>query len=227
MPGILDSVSNWWSSLWSEGPEDEDREPEYDPYDKATRSKVRLATVFNEVANRRTETERLVIRRWTKEDAGKMAAFFNRDGGLYQSYYFDEEPERLKARDFRRHIFRDLDRDYPYDMAIFTKDEKRIIGALGFWEDGYRRPHLTYFVSPTERRHGYAHEAYMAKLKEFGTYGTVEKMTAEVAVKNIASQEFLKKAGFQPAGEIEADCGSLMGEPAVLMVRDMADLKIT
>lgn len=227
MLGILNSVSNWWSSLWQEEPEDETGEPKYDPYDKATRSKIKLSKVFSEVANRRTETERLVVRRWTKEDAGKMAAFFNRNNGLYQSYYFDEEPEHLHARDFRRHIFGELDRDYPYDMAIFTKDEKRIVGALGFWEDSYRRPHLTYFVSPTERRHGYAHEAYMAKLKEFGTYGTVDKLTAQVAVENIASQEFLKKAGFQPSGELIADCGALTGEPSVLMVRDMADLKIT
>src|SRR5262249_39986958 len=78
-----------------------------------------------------------------------------------------------------------------------------------------------------ERRHGYAHEAYMAKLKEFGTYGAVDKLTAQVAVKNTASQEFLKKAGFQPVQEVEADCCSIEGEPAVLMIRDMADLKIT
>ena len=157
-----------------------------------------------------------------------MARFFNRNNGLYQTYYFDkEEPDHVKPRDFHRRIFRELDNGYPYDMAIFTKDEKRIIGTLGFWEDSYRRPHLTYFVSPAERRHGYAHEAYMAKLKEFGTYGTVDKMIAQVAAGNIASQEFLKKAGFQKAHEIEADCGSIEGEPAVLMVRDMADLKIT
>lgn len=200
--------------------------PEYDPNDPAARSKIRLSRVFNEVAGKTIRTERLVIRRWRAEDAKKMAAFYNRDNGLFQTYYFSEDkPKHLRATDFRDYFFAELDRDYPYDLAIFTRDESRIVGMLGFWEDSFRRPHLTYFVSPSERRHGYAFEAYMAELREFGRHGAVDKMTAQVAVDNTASQEFLKKAGFRAIRELTADCSIIEGEPSILMERDMSDLK--
>ena len=66
----------------------------------------------------------------------------------------------------------------------------------------------------------------MAKLREFAAFGAVKKMVAEVAAGNTALQEFLKKAGFVKKQVMTADCGSIEGDPAVLMERDMSDLAL-
>jgi len=82
------------------------------------------------------------------------------------------------------------------DLAIRTSPDN-IVGSLTFYEDEENRIRLSYFVLPSERRKGYAREAYKTVIEKFAEMQLAEELYADVAVDNIASNNFLKGFGFQ------------------------------
>jgi RimJ/RimL family protein N-acetyltransferase len=117
-----------------------------------------------------------------------------------------------------------LQRNPTFLHPVYERQTDRMIGVMGWWEDDFGRPRLTYFISPSERQHGYAHEAYMAELKEFARHGAAAELIAQVAPENHASQNLLLKAGFHDAGMMVGDSGVLRGEEVILFRRDLSDL---
>jgi RimJ/RimL family protein N-acetyltransferase len=179
--------------------------------------------IFAEIAGGQPlKTGRLEIRRWTRDEAGTMAEFYNADGRAYPLYIGWDDGD-YNAGYMRDILLDHLDKIAPGELAIFRGD--KIVGMLVPWQDHARRPRLSYYILPFEREHGYGFEAYMAGLREIARRGGPKTMVAEVKPDNFASQKLLLKAAFHEAGRIISKSGVLKGSEVVLFRRDMSDLK--
>ena len=87
------------------------------------------------------------------------------------------------------------------NFLIFRRDgqEPRLLGCIGFGDDGYGHIELGYWIARDHWGRGYATEAGCAVLDIARTLGHPE-MQAEHFADNPASGKVLRKLGFRPTG---------------------------
>jgi len=157
-------------------------------------------------------TSRLIIRPWQDGDEKAIADFLNADAGsfpkLYHHYIYDAAT-RFDEKRVRTEVIpavRKLQQQHPhFELYIHNRADDRIVGMIEFTQDQLDRDRVSYFVLPSERRHGYALEAYAACVNHAVESGFLAgTLYAHTDPDNKVSQKFLEKAGFQNLGKMTA-----------------------
>jgi RimJ/RimL family protein N-acetyltransferase len=155
-------------------------------------------------------TARLAIRPWQDGDEMAVANFLNADGGVVprQNHHyaynvtgpFTEDRVRCEVFPAMRKLQKDV---RLVELYIHNQTDHRIVGMIDFSRDQFGRDRVGYYVLPSERRHGYAFEAYAACIDRAVDTGFLTgNLYAHTDPDNTVSQKFLEKAGFQNLGKI-------------------------
>lgn len=147
------------------------------------------------------ETERLILRELTEKDAeGIFACFSNKDVTRFYGL------ETLKSLDEAEKLIDIFSKNY-YNKSgirwgIERKESEGIIGTIGFnaWSAKHKRAEIGYEIHPQQWRKGYTSEA-VCKVLSYG-FDVMEltRIGAVVFVENKASNQLLRKIGFQEEG---------------------------
>lgn len=151
-------------------------------------------------------TSRLIIRPWQDGDEKAVADFLNADGGIFpqrEHSYFYNSSRLFDETTVRTEVFavmQILQQQEPL-LELYMFRDSRIVGRIEFHQDPFQRHRVGYFVLPSERRHGYAFEAYTACIDRAINTGFLEgDLYAHTDPDNLISQRFLEKAGFKNLG---------------------------
>ncbi len=147
------------------------------------------------------ETERLVLRELTKDDAEAIFACFSNED--VTRFYGQETLERVEQAEQMIEFFnKSYGEKRGIRWGIERKGTKGIIGTVGFnaWLPKHRRAEIGYEIHPDYWRKGYTAEAVSKVL----SYGFMEmgltRIGAVVFLENEASNRLLTKLGFQKEG---------------------------
>ncbi|ARF16197.1 GNAT family N-acetyltransferase [Sporosarcina ureae] len=147
------------------------------------------------------ETDRLILRELTNEDAeGIFACFTNED---VTRFYGQETLKSVVEAEKIVDIFSKNYREKRgIRWGIELKKNKGIIGTIGFnaWLPKHKRAEIGYEIHPQQWRKAYTSEA----VSEVITYGFdvmgLTRIGAVVFIENEASNKLLGKVGFQQEG---------------------------
>ena len=157
-------------------------------------------------------TSRLLIRPWQDGDEKAVADFLNADSGIFPRqyhYYAYNETGPFDEDRVRREVFPAMREQHKhsrlFELYIHDQTDNRIVGMIDFSRDRLGRDRVGYFVLPSERRHGYAFEAYTACIdRAIHTGLLADTLYAHTDPDNRVSQKFLEKASFHNLGTVTA-----------------------
>ena len=143
------------------------------------------------------ETERLIIRRPTIDDADGIFTHTN-DPIVTKYLLFKPHKSIEETLDFIRLSFEEWEKKKRYGFVVLSKADSRIIGGIGlaFDDDKEGVARLGYFLGQKEWGKGYATEACM-KMIEFAKESGVKHLISPMHPENIASIRVMEKCGFQ------------------------------
>ena len=147
------------------------------------------------------ETDRLILRELTNEDAEGIFACFSKEDvtRFYGQETFKSVIEAEKIVDIFSKNYREK---RGIRWGIERKKTKGIIGTIGFnaWLPKHKRAEIGYEIHPQQWRKGYTSEA----VSEVISYGFdvmgLTRIGAVVFIENEASNKLLGKVGFQQEG---------------------------
>lgn len=91
-----------------------------------------------------------------------------------------------------------------YELAIFLKKEKRLIGGCSFRKNAtLAKGTIGYIIHPNYWKQGYATEAAQALIQFVNSDLKIKHIEATCDTRNIASQKVLEKCNFQQIEHIE------------------------
>lgn len=147
------------------------------------------------------ETDRLILRELTNEDAeGIFACFSNDDVTRFYGQ------ETLKSIEEAKKIVDFFSKSYiekrGIRWGIERKETKGIIGTIGFnaWLPKHKRAEIGYEIHPQQWRKGYTSEAVSEVLSYGFDVMGLTRIGAVVFIENEASNKLLEKVGFQKEG---------------------------
>lgn len=150
------------------------------------------------------ETERLILREITKEDAEGIFACFSNEN--VTRYYGQETLESIEeAEKFVDFFSNNYNEKRGIRWGIEKKETKGIIGTIGFNAclPKHKRAEIGYEIHPEQWGKGYASEAVSRVL----TYGfdvmNLTRIGAVVFLNNEASNKLLTNIGFQKEGVLK------------------------
>ncbi|RFU65065.1 GNAT family N-acetyltransferase [Peribacillus glennii] len=147
------------------------------------------------------ETERLILREITKDDAKGIFACFSNEN--VTRYYGQETIKNIEqAEKFVEFFSRNYNEKRGIRWGIERKGIKGIVGTIGFnsWFAKHKRAEVGYEIHPDQWRKGYAAEA-ISKVLSFGfDVMDLSRIGAVVFIDNEASKNLLTKIGFQKEG---------------------------
>jgi ribosomal-protein-alanine N-acetyltransferase len=147
------------------------------------------------------DTERLLLREISKDDAKGIFACFSND--LVTQFYGQETLDNIEqAEAFVDFFAKNYKEKRGIRWGIERKGYPGIIGTIGFnaWSPKHKRAEIGYEIHPEHWRKGYTFEA-ISKVIQFGfnEFG-LTRIGAVVFIDNEASNKLLTKAGFQKDG---------------------------
>ncbi|MFT0803439.1 GNAT family N-acetyltransferase [Bacillus swezeyi] len=147
------------------------------------------------------DTERLILREITHDDAEGIFACFSNDN--ITRFYGQDSLETIdQARGFVDFFAKNFEEKKGMRWGIERKGEKGLIGTIGFnvWSPKHKRAEIGYEIHPDHWRKGYMSEA-VSKILSYGseTLG-LTRIGAVVFIENAASNNLLTKMGFQKEG---------------------------
>ncbi|MCR6109628.1 GNAT family N-acetyltransferase [Bacillus sp. A301a_S52] len=147
------------------------------------------------------ETERLILREITHNDAESIFSFFSNDN--VTRFYGQDLLETIdQASDFVDFFAKNFEEKKGIRWGIERKGEKELIGTIGFnaWSPKHKRAEIGYEIHPDYWRNGYMFEA-VSRIISYGseTLG-LTRIGAVVFIENAASNNLLTKIGFQQEG---------------------------
>lgn len=147
------------------------------------------------------ETDRLVLREITKEDAEGIFDCFSND--KVTRFYGQETLESIEqAERFVDFFSKNYNEKKGIRWGIERKGTKGIIGTIGFnaWFPKHKRAEIGYEIHPEHWRKGYTSEA-VSKVLSYGfDLMSLTRIGAVVFIDNEASNNLLLKIGFQKEG---------------------------
>jgi [ribosomal protein S5]-alanine N-acetyltransferase len=147
------------------------------------------------------ETERLILRELTKEDAKDIFACFSNDN--VTRYYGQDTLDNIEqAEKFVDFFSKNYNEKRGIRWGIEIKGTKGIIGTIGFnaWFPKHKRAEIGYEIHPAHWRKGYTFEA-ASKVLSYGFNAMgLTRIGAVVFIDNDASNHLLTKMGFQKEG---------------------------
>jgi len=147
------------------------------------------------------ETERLVIRCYQPEDAGKLheAVTISVDHLSPWMPWINQEAGGMEGKLDRIRTFRgefDLGKDYVF--GIFNKAETKLIGSTGLHtRAGEGAREIGYWISTEFLKQGFALESVSALVKTGFELEALSRIEIHCSVENIPSQAIPKKLGFR------------------------------
>ena len=144
-----------------------------------------LQETLRHVFERAVNTPRLVVRRLSEYDMPLLAEFCYSDDQAYT------------------HFTGGVANDHGLTLGIFSSDQDKILGTLDFYPDQSAQLRLAYFVLPSERRNGFAAEAYLAARDHLESQSKYLLTYAQAREDNQASIRLLQMAGFTGGPTIE------------------------
>jgi len=153
------------------------------------------------------QTERLLLRRFTTEDAPEM--FFLRSDESIIQYLSKEAARSVKeAEDFIVTINTSIDNNESVLWAIVLKENpSKAIGNICYWQlsKEHYRAELGYVLAPAYWRKGIMKEALL-KVIEYGFTGMgLHSIEARINPANMASAALLEATGFVREGYFKED----------------------
>ncbi|MYL32562.1 GNAT family N-acetyltransferase [Pontibacillus yanchengensis] len=149
----------------------------------------------------RLETERLVLREITKDDAKGIFDCFSNEH--VTRYYGQDTLENLEqAEAFVDFFSNSYKENKGIRWGIERKGTKGIIGTIGFnaWSPKHKRAEIGYEIHPEQWRRGYTSEAVLEVIQYgFDVLG-LTRIGAVVFIENEASNNLLTKIGFRIEG---------------------------
>lgn len=148
----------------------------------------------------RIHTPRLVLRCWQPRDAPLLAEAIDASLDHLRVWmpWAHHEPEALDAKVQRLRRFRgqfDLDQDYVY--AIFTPDEREVVGGTGLHPRvGDGACEIGYWISVRHIRRGYATEATAALTRVGFEVSLLERLEIRCDPANARSAAVPRKLGY-------------------------------
>jgi len=147
------------------------------------------------------ETERLLLREIIKEDAQSIYnCFSNNDVTRY--YGLDTLTSFEQAEQFVDLFSKNYIEKRGIRWGIEIKDKEGIIGTIGFnaWSPKHKKAEIGFELNPKYWRKGYATEA-VSKVISYGFEEfDLTRIGAVVFIENKASNELLRKLGFEKEG---------------------------
>lgn len=147
------------------------------------------------------ETERLLLREITQDDAEGIFAFFSNDN--VTRYYGQDTLENMEqAKQFVDFFTKSYLEKRGIRWGIERKGTPGIIGTIGFnaLSLKHKRAEIGYEIHPKQWRKGYTFEA-VSKVLDYGFEKLgLTRIGAVVFIDNEASNQLLSKVGFQKEG---------------------------
>ncbi|MBR7794485.1 MAG: GNAT family N-acetyltransferase [Bacillota bacterium] len=147
------------------------------------------------------ETDRLVLRELTNEDAEGIFACFSNDD--LTRFYGQETLKSIEeAEKFVDFFSKNYSEKRGIRWGIERKGTNGIIGTIGFnaWSPKHKRAEIGYEIHPEQWRKGYISEA-VSKVLSYGfDLMGLNRIGAVVFIENDASNKLLEKVGFQKEG---------------------------
>ncbi|WP_043932623.1 GNAT family N-acetyltransferase [Bacillus sp. EB01] len=147
------------------------------------------------------ETDRLVLREISKDDAKGIFACFSNEN--VTRYYGQETLKSIEqAEGFVDFFANSYKEKRGIRWGIERKGTQGIIGTIGFnaWSPKHKRAEIGYEIHPEYWRKGYTSEAVLKVIQYgFGDLG-LTRIGAVVFIDNEASTNLLSKMGFQKEG---------------------------
>ncbi|MCM3602797.1 GNAT family N-acetyltransferase [Robertmurraya korlensis] len=147
------------------------------------------------------ETERLVLREISKEDAEAIFACFSNVN--VTRYYGQDTLENIEqAEAFVNFFANSFKENRGIRWGIELKGTQGLIGTIGFnaWSPKHKRAEIGYEVHPNHWRKGYTFEAISKVIEHgFDEFG-LTRIGAVVFTDNEASNKLLTKMGFLKEG---------------------------
>ncbi|KOO51091.1 GNAT family N-acetyltransferase [Viridibacillus arvi] len=147
------------------------------------------------------ETERLLLREITTDDAEDIFAYFSNDN--VTRYYGQDTFKDIQQAEKVVELFsKNYAEKRGIRWGIQRKGIKGIIGTIGFhaWSPNHKRAEIGYEIHPDHWRNGYALEAVSTILSYGFDDMELTRIGAIVFVDNAASSKLLTKVGFQKEG---------------------------
>lgn len=146
------------------------------------------------------ETERLILRMWTKKDAPELFAYAS-DPDVGPNAGWKPHANVGESRMIIDQLFR---RNMTW--AIVEKETGKIVGSIGFEEDRYR-PHISskemgYSLARDRWGRGYMTEAAMRLIKYGFEEMKLDVLMIRTSETNLRSQRVIEKCGFTYEGTL-------------------------
>ncbi|MFA9381120.1 MAG: GNAT family N-acetyltransferase [Acetanaerobacterium sp.] len=164
----------------------------------------------------RIETGRLVLRRFTLEDAGAMYRNWAGDAEVTQYLTWCAHMDEQESRDILKNVFLPAyETDEGYEWAIELKDLGEPIGSIGVHDMSacIQSASVGYCIGRGFWGSGYVLEALNAVIRFLCGEVGFNRVEALHDVENVRSGRVMKKAGMQYEGIRRAACLSNRGEP--------------
>ena len=147
----------------------------------------------------RVETERTVCRCWSPADAKQLRAALdesNKHMRPWIPWMRDEPKPLLESAQWLRNNRANFDQDKDFRYAIFTRDEKTLIGETGLYTRvGHGAREIGYWITKSCDGKGYATEVTQAMLKVAFEYDQIERVEIHCASDNQPSLKIPKRLG--------------------------------
>jgi len=147
------------------------------------------------------ETDRLLLREITSEDAGDVFRCFSNDH-VTQHYGLASFTTVAQAQKLVASFSKNFQEKRGIRWGIERKGAKGLIGTIGFnaWSPLHKRAEIGYELHPDYWRKGYAKEA-ITEVLSFGFNNlALHRIGAIVFIDNEASNQLLMKLGFHKEG---------------------------
>ena len=147
------------------------------------------------------ETERLILREITKDDAEGIFACFSNEN-VTRFYGQDTLVNIQQAEQFVEFFSKSYAEKRGIRWGIERKGTKGIIGTVGFnaWSPKHKKAEIGYEINPEHWRKGYTSEA-VSKIISYGFDSMdLNRIGAVVFIENEASNNLLSKLGFHKEG---------------------------
>jgi len=165
----------------------------------------------------RVETQRLVIRCWSPEDAPRMRALLDESDDFLRPWipFMTHEPRTLwETTEWIRGMRGDFDRDINYRYPIFSKDEEILLGETGLYtRAGPGAREIGYLLGKSAAGQGYAIEAAAAMTRVGFEVSAVDRIEIICAPQNTPSAVIPEKLGYKHEATLPrrfTDCDGVM-----------------
>lgn len=150
------------------------------------------------------ETERLVLRKITLDDKENVFAYFSDDE--VTRYFGIENFTKLEEAEHIINAFNEgFEKKQAIRWGIALKDTNELIGSIGFHNisKNNSRVEVGYEITRKEWNKGYATEALRAVIEFLFNEVGFNRIGATIRPENVASQQLVKKLGFQEEGTLQ------------------------